>query len=399
MPILAQPTTSIASQASQHLPRTLPQSLAAIWREIQVCLLPSLEECLEEPLTQRLRQLVNVLEVVRIEEAEVCNLPQHLGRRREDRRPIARAFVAKAVYDLPSTDLLLEMLILQPTLRRICGWERRRDIPSPSTFSRAFAEFAAADLGDKVHASLVAEHVADQIVMHVSRDATEIVAREKPAKKPPKTSEEPKPRRGRGRPKGSKDPKPGEVRPPKEPTRMEKQLSQSVEAALCELPYLCDVGTKIDSKGHKHSWIGWKAHLDWSDGGLPLNVLTTSASLHDSQVAIPMLRQTAGRVTSLYDLMDASYDAGPIDQASRELGHVPIIDLNQRGRKEPRPSLDPAASARFAERTTAERGNARLKDEFGCRHLRVRGHKKAHLHVLFGVLALFADALLRPFLG
>ncbi len=50
---------------------------------------------------------------------------------------------------------------------------------------------------------------------------------------------------------------------------MEKQLTQSREAALADLPTLCDVGTKIDSKGHKHSWIGWKAHIDWSDGGLP----------------------------------------------------------------------------------------------------------------------------------
>ena len=54
---------------------------------------------------------------------------------------------------------------------------------------------------------------------------------------------------------------------------------------------------------------------------------------------------------------------------------------------------------RFRERATAERGNSRLKDEFGCRLLRVRGHKKAHLHVMFGILALFADQLLKPLTG
>ena len=47
----------------------------------------------------------------------------------------------------------------------------------------------------------------------------------------------------------------------------------------------------------------------------------------------------------------------------------------------------------------AERGNSRLKDEFGCHHLRVRGHAKAHLHVMLGVLALFADQLLKPLTG
>ncbi len=39
------------------------------------------------------------------------------------------------------------MLPLQPgalwALRRVCGWERRSQIPSPATFSRAFAQFAA----------------------------------------------------------------------------------------------------------------------------------------------------------------------------------------------------------------------------------------------------------------
>lgn len=56
-------------------------------------------------------------------------------------------------------------------------------------------------------------------------------------------------------------------------------------------------------------WKGYKTHMDTADGGLPVNVLTTSASLHDSQVAIPMMRTSAERVTSLYDLMDSAYDA------------------------------------------------------------------------------------------
>ena len=189
---------------------------------------------------------------------------------------------------------------------------------------------------------------------------------------------------------------------------MEKQVTQTVEAALLELPYVCDMGSKLNSKGYKLRWIGWKAHIDWSDGGVPLNVLTTSASLHDSQVAIPMLRQTAGRAASLYDLMDSAYDAAAIYQVSRELGHVPIIAPNRRSTGKsrtgqntgtPPPALDPAQAARFCERTTAERGNSRLKDEFGCRHLRVRGHKKAHLHIMLGSLALFADQLLKPFTG
>ena len=33
-----------------------------------------------------------------------------------------------------------------------------------------------------------------------------------------------------------------------------------------------------------------------------------------------------------------------------------------------------------------ERVNARLKDEFGARHLRVRGHQKVQAHLMFGVV-------------
>jgi hypothetical protein len=56
----------------------------------------------------------------------------------------------------------------------------------------------------------------------------------------------------------------------------------------------------------------------------------TAASVHDSQLAIPLATMTAARVTNLYDLMDSAYDDAEIKQHSRDLGHVPIIDTNPR---------------------------------------------------------------------
>ena len=50
---------------------------------------------------------------------------------------------------------------------------------------------------------------------------------------------------------------------------------------------------------------------------------------------------------------------------------------------------------RFRERTMAERVNARLKDEFGGRQIRVRGASKIMAHLMFGVLALTADQILK----
>jgi hypothetical protein len=42
-----------------------------------------------------------------------------------------------------------------------------------------------------------------------------------------------------------------------------------------------------------------------------------------------------------------------------------------------------------------ERVNARLKDEFGASHLRVRGGAKVMAHLMLGVLALTVDQWLR----
>ena len=54
-----------------------------------------------------------------------------------------------------------------------------------------------------------------------------------------------------------------------------------------------------------------------------------------------------------------------------------------------------AEQVRYNERTAGERVNGRLKDEFGGRHVRVRGAAKVMCHCMFGVLALTADQFLR----
>ena len=239
-------------------------------------------------------------------------------------------------------------------------------------------------LGDATHEALVKTYLGEDIFWHVSRDSTEIDAREKPAAKPKKELRV-KYRRGR--------PKKGEERPKSGPTRMERQLTQAAAEAIAELPVVCDVGTKIDSKGSKRHWVGYKFHVDVGDGGLPLSALTTAASVHDSQVAIPLARMTAERAQSLYDLMDTAYDAKLIRGFCQQLGHVAIIPQSARhGKVEP---MEPDRARRYNNRTTAERFNSRLKDDFGGRMVRVRGKPKVHLHLMFGVLAIFAETLLR----
>ena len=91
--------------------------------------------------------------------------------------------------------------------------------------------------------------------------------------------------------------------------------------------------------------------------------------------------------------MDAAYDAAQLWEQSRELGHVPIIDRNPRG-KEVVP-MAPHEAKRYNERTASERCNSRLKEEFGGRSVMVRGPEKVMMHLMFGMLALFADQLLK----
>jgi hypothetical protein len=269
-------------------------------------------------------------------------------------------------------------------LRRICGFERVSDIPSESTFSRAFAEFAKSGLGDKVHDALVEKCLKAELIGHISRDSTAIEGREKPAKKARK--EKPTPRK-KGRPAK------GEQREPKEEKRLERQREQSAQEALEELPVFCDVGTKKNSKGFKETWIGYKLHADVNDCGLPISVALSAASLHDSQVAIPLMKMSSAKVDYLYDVMDAAYDAGTIYEVSKSLGHVPIIDKNSRG-KEVVP-MAPHEATRYNERTAVERFNSRMKEEFGADNVMVRGAQKVKMHLMFGVLALFADHLIK----
>jgi len=175
---------------------------------------------------------------------------------------------------------------------------------------------------------------------------------------------------------------------------------------ISDLPTACDVGTKQNSKGYKESWIGYKLHLDVADGGIPVSGLLTSASTHDSQVAIPLAHLTNERVVNLYDLMDAAYDVPQIHEISQQLGHVPLIDVNPRrnsmlkaetaaeNKRERIVGHKPAEAIRYHERSTVERVNARLKDEFGGRTVRVRGHAKVMCHLMFGILALTANQLM-----
>ena len=378
------------------------------WHVIQHELLPELRDQVG-PLTAKLEKVIHTLEWVRIEEftgVSWCGV----GRPPFERAWLANAFVVKAVLGLTTTVGLIERLTIDRALRRICGFPLCRKLPSETTFSRAFDEFAEAGLGQRVHEALITAHLGEELIGHLSRDGTAIEARERPSRTAARSAEAaasaqpsvlpveapaaetpapetPAPARQRGRPRR------GEARPPAKVTPIQRQRQQTLTKMLEEIPTACDRGTKCNAQGYKSSWNGYKLHLDTADCGVPIAALLSSASMHDSLAAIPLSLISAERVTNLYDLMDAAYCSSELRDHSRSLGHVPLIDHNpRRGTKI---EFSPAEAIRYNERTAAERSNARLKDEFGGKTLRVRGDTKVMAHLMFGILALSADQLMR----
>ena len=376
-----------------------------------------------------------------------------IGRPSKDRLAVASAFVAKAVYGFSTTRQLLDALARDAQLRQICGWKEAWQVPHESTFSRAFDEFARMELPQFVHETLIRETQQDRLIGNIARDSTAIEARERfpeaasPAA-PPKTSpratpepalraeptapaapaeisdpaavpetpvpaappETPAPAAApakRGGKKGKRGPhkrwKGGKPRPaPPDDTRLHQQRTMKLPEMLADLPKACNIGVKTSASGLQHYWRGYKLHLDVADGQIPISAILTSASLHDSQVAIPLATMSTQRVTYCYELMDSAYDAQEIKEHSRGLNHVPIVDPNNRGRSQsviapgaPKRELSWAEADHYRERTLIERVNGRLKDEFGGRTIRVRGARKVMAHLMFGVLALTVDQLRR----
>jgi len=346
--------------------------LGTLWTGIQTWLFPRLEDELGE-LDQTHREFVAV--------CETCDPQSHMAAYRwigngcppASRLALCKAFIAKAVWNFPTTRDLLDAVRHRPTLRRLCGWETLGEVPSEATFSRAFAAFAEDELPQRIHEAMIQARYGEKIAGHISRDATAIDGREKATKKTPRS-----------------------IKPSEEgieSTRLQRQLERSLDENLADLPRDCDWGCKKNSQGKVEYWRGYKLHVDTIDGDIPLSWIVTAASLHDSQAAIPLAQMSARRVTSLYDLADAAYDAREIRRMSDQLGHVALIDHNpRRGEKR---EFAPAEAIRYHQRSSAERVNSHLHENHGGRHVRVRGVVKVASHLSFGLLVIAAEQLLK----
>ena len=373
----------------------LSSNLSKMWNKIlnlETSLFPALkEELILEELSSKEAKLIKILDFAEIEKnitiVKITNTPR-------DRVEIARAFIAKSVYNLQTTRDLIDRLRIDRTLRVLCGWRYQRDIPSESKFSRVFKELSDLKIAEKTHEKFVEKYLSDKLFFYNATDATKVELREKPVKVEKKKS---KPKK-RGRPKK------GEAREPIKPTILKQQKEmKSVEEMLECVSTACGVGVKQNSKGNREVWIGGKLHISAVDGDIPITAFYSGANVHDSSVALPLMTETTKRVNYLYDLQDAGYDADIIREFSKNLRHRPIIDINPKNSKALKEKIELIKHEKesfkfinqhqnldkehYNQRSMVERVNKYLKDDFGCDKIYYQGAEKVASVLAFGILS------------
>jgi transposase len=375
----------------------ISSNLSKMWNKVlnlEKTLFPALKEELRlEELSHKEQKLISILDFAEIEKnitvVSITNTPK-------DREEIARAFIAKSVYNFQTTRDLIDRLHCDRTLRMLCGWRYKNDIPSESKFSRVFREFSEMKIAQKTHEKFIKEYLSKKTFFYNATDATKIPLRQKPVKVDKK--EKPKPKK-RGRPKK------GEARDPIRPKILQQQKDmQTVEEKLSLVSTNCGVGIKQNSKGNREVWIGGKLHISAVDGDIPITAFYSGANVHDSSVALPLIQETSKRVNYLYDLQDAGYDADIIRELSMKFGHRPIIDINPKNSKELKAKIELIKHERkifeylnqhldldekhYNQRSMVERVNKYLKDDFGCDKIYYQGATKIASVLAFGILSI-----------
>ena len=374
--------------------RKIIPSLSKMWLKVinlEQSLFPKLQESMGS-LSPKEEKLIKILDFAQIERfvstAQITNPPK-------DREEMARAFIAKQVYNFQTTRELIDRLKIDRTLRVICGWRHRNKIPSEAKFSRVFKEFSQQQIATKAHDVFIEKYLGEMIFFYGSMDSTAIELREKAVQR----KKEVKPKRRQGRPKK------GEEGPPKKPSILQQQEHmQSAEEMLSLVATKCDTSIKQNSKGNRHRWTGGKLHLLVVDGDIPITVRYSSASVHDSSLALPLIKESSRKVHYLYDLADAAYDTSVIRNYSIKQNHRPIIDINPKNSKKLKAKIALDKSEKkilnglnlyknsddihYNQRSSVERVNAYLKDSYGCNKIYYQGAQKVASVFAFAVLSI-----------
>lgn len=240
-------------------------------------------------------------------------------------------------------------------------------IPSQASLSRLSRTVEMIAHPSELHKRLSSQYIQEmnRMVGHLSIDSTTIEAREKPYRNKEDTPIKPaKPKKKRGRKrKGSKEEQEYREQQAREAAAKCAYLAEPAEKSISELEMRCSLTAKQNSKGKKQWFIGYKAHLAVDDFGVPISYAVTGACVHDSTVAVPLLKLAHERTDFLYVLLDKGYISKTINAYVDGIERVVIVDKRSSKRKKAIP-LEPATALRYQARTTVERTNGELKDGY-----------------------------------
>jgi hypothetical protein len=124
-------SSNSCSEPKKRLEKAAPMNsiqhlFGTFYQILQGQLFPRLEEELGD-MSAHHRQLVRALALLEMD--GFVAVRRGRGRPAHDRAKIARAFLAKAVFNISNTRALLDRLTHDTVTRRLCGWEQAAQLP------------------------------------------------------------------------------------------------------------------------------------------------------------------------------------------------------------------------------------------------------------------------------
>jgi hypothetical protein len=283
-----------------------------------------------------------------------------VGRKGYNLFPIFGILMLKLMYHERTMKETLQHVEENMNLRDILGLPQ---VPSEASMSRLSRKIEAIVSISAMHERLIGvyDEGMGRIIGHLSMDSTTIEAREKPFKKEKAPPEPPK-KRGR-KAKGSVEEKEYLERLAREEEARLQYLAATPEKLIAELEMRCSITAKKNSKGKIQYFIGYKAHIATDDFGVPISFVVTGACVHDSKVAVPLLKAVYDLTDYFYILLDKGYICPAVNDYADMIERPVIIDRKTYKGKDPIP-LEPAAAQRYKARTIVERTNSELKDGY-----------------------------------
>ena len=334
------------------------QALLFTSEEISCCFFrePSERELEFMSFFQTLQSLLTVKEY-----HQLCRR-QKKGRPGYDLLTILGIQLLQLHFKQPTMKETLLLLIENSNLRDILSLKK---VPSCSTVSRLSRQVEGIVNPQLIHHRLIQlfqKELDDRIVGNLSIDSTIIEAREKPvsSKKEIKNTNASSKKRGPKK-KGSSEERKYRAQQATLERQKVKYLRESPQKNIKKLEKRCSRTAKQNSKGKLQWFVGYKAHLATDDFGIPIAYAVTGACVHDSQVAVPLMKMVYKRADFYYALMDKGYINPQINAYANLIGRKVIIDQRQYKGVAP---MAQSEKIRYKARTTVERTNSELKDGF-----------------------------------